>query len=276
MVLFQIVCLIFLPIAYVVMARVDPETWRLTPPIFVAAWIGEASSVAVYGFYSYSEAWWFRVGGVPLLVPLIWPMVILSGRAVIRRLWPRLESAAPLAVGAIVFFDAAMVEVVAVRCGLWAWTEPGYLGVPLIGVVGWAIFAFAVTLLLRELAGRGRWLLVLGAPALLHLLLYVSWWLYFRWFWRGDWFGLFAAVAAVLTLLALVVRRRGRMEMNLAGVRLIAGGIFIALLAATHPGAVRVWLHVLLTSIPYALITDFQRKTLAGNPAAIQSAVHTR
>jgi hypothetical protein len=276
LVLFQIICLIFLPIAYVSMARVDPETWWLTPPIFLAAWIGEASSVAFYGFYHYSDAWWFKVAGVPLLVPLIWPMVILSGRAVLRRLWPGLQSAEPLAVGAIVFFDAAMVEVVAVQCGLWTWTEPGYLGVPLIGVVGWALFAFAVALVLRETSGRGRWLLIPSAPALLHLLLFISWWLCFRWFWRGDWFVLFVAYAAVLTLIALVVRRRGRMALDLAGVRMIAGGIFVVLLVAANLGAGRVWLHVLLTSIPYALITDFQRKMFAGRPAAIQSAVQTK
>jgi len=254
---FQLVCLIFLPIAYAVQVRNDYETLALAPLIFLSAWAGEASSIHLYGFYGYADGWWPRVGGVPLLVAAIWPMVILSGRDVIRALWPEAKGALPLLVGALVFIDAAMVEVVAVRCGLWSWTEPGYLGVPLIGVIGWALFGFAATLIIENTRGRQRWLLLLGAPALLHMLLVGSWWTLFRWVGRGDWFALFVAIILLATFVALR-RRPYQMPLNVASVRMIAGGIFVGLLLFAEPTAGRLWLHVGLTSIPYALATRFK------------------
>lgn len=259
MVFFQLVCLVLLPLAYWVQARLNPETMKAAPIIFLAAWLGEATSVHFYGFYSYSPDWWFRVAGVPLLVPVIWPLVILSSREVVRSLWPNLVRYDPLLVGAFVFVDASLIEVVAVRCGLWAWTESGYLGVPLIGVLGWAYFAAAVTWLLQSLKGRRRWWILATAPAVLHVLLVSSWWVVFRWIWRGDWFVQFVVVVALLTLAAWRVRDRRRMSMRVAWVRLLAAGVFVGLLLFAAPTAGRVWLHVLLVSIPYATATDFHK-----------------
>ena len=91
LVVFQLVCLVLLPVAYVNQVRLNRETLRLAPLIFIASWIGEATSVYFYGFYSYSEQWWWRVADVPLLVPVIWPLVILSAREVVRALWPNLS-----------------------------------------------------------------------------------------------------------------------------------------------------------------------------------------
>lgn len=258
MTVFQLVCLIFLPIAYVVQARNDRETLTLAPLIFLAAWLGEASSIYLYGFYAYPDHWWWRVGGVPLLIPVIWPIVVLSGRNVIRALWPDAKGGLPLLVGLLVFIDAAMVEVVAVRCGLWGWTEPGYLDVPLIGVVGWAFFGFAAALIIENTRGWQRLLLLVGAPALLHVLLVGSWWALFRWVGRGDWFVLFVLI--ILAAVFVVLRRRPRrIPLAVAGVRMIAAGIFIGLLIFVEPTAWRVWLHIGLTSIPYALATQYHK-----------------
>jgi hypothetical protein len=267
MTVFQLVCLALLPLGYGLLQRVDRDFLRTAPWIFVAAWLGEASAIWFYGFYRYSDAWWWKVGGVPLLIPLIWPPIILSGRAVIRALWPNLGSREPWAVGAIVFFDAAMIEAIAVRCGLWSWAEPGYLGVPLIGVVGWGVFAAAVAHLERPgTCARRRWE-ILAAPVPLHLGLLLSWWLFLRWVWRGDWFILFLLIVVAFTVVAWRVRGARRMGMDIASVRLLAAGIFVLLLVFAHPGAGRVWLHIALTSIPYALATDFHKKMLAGSPA---------
>lgn len=257
MVLFQLVCLIFLPLAYAVQIRLNRETIVLAPMIFIASWIGEATSVHFYEFYIYPEHWWFRVAGVPLMVPVIWPLVILSGREVVRALWPGNPRREALLVGAMVFIDAALIEVVAVNCGLWHWTQPGYLNVPLIGVLGWAFFGYTVALLLNRWEGPKRWWVIVAAPVILHLMLVSSWWVLFRWVLRGNWFWLFVAVLAVFTLAVLAVRNIHRMSMRIAGVRLIAAGIFIGLLLFAEPTAWRVWLHVGLTSIPYALATEF-------------------
>jgi hypothetical protein len=172
-----------------------------------------------------------------------------------------------LAVAVIVFFDAAMVEVVAVQCGLWSWTEPGYLGVPLIGVLGWAYFGGAAAYLLRETQDRARLSLIVGAPAMLHVLLVASWWTFFRWFWRGEWFWLFALVVVSLSIVAQRVRAQRRMSLDIAWARMLAAGIFVALLAFTPAASARTWLHVALTSIPYALVTNFQRNRFSGKPA---------
>lgn len=264
---FQLVCLVFLPLAYYWLYRIDREVLTLAPVIFLAAWLGEASSVAFYGFYHYDAAWWLRAAEVPLLVPLIWPPVILSARAVVRSLWPEARRSLPLLVGVVVFFDAAMVEVLSVGCGLWWWTRPGYLGVPLIGVVGWAVFAAYVTWLVQMFRGVSRWAIVALAPLLLHPTLVALWRLFFKWNFTGDWFGLFVAVVVALTVVALVVRRRHRLTFVEARPRLVAAGIFICLLVFAEPLAPRLWLHVALTSIPYALVTDFQSKMFTGKPS---------
>src|SRR5262249_12701740 len=122
-----------------------------------------------YGFYQYSTlAWSMFVDRVPLLVALIWPVVI--------------DSAHQLAGGrarftfVIVLADAALIEPIAARAGLWAWNEPGLFGVPFIGMLGWGLFAAAASTLLR----RGR-VALLFAPLVTHILLLASWWGALRW-----------------------------------------------------------------------------------------------
>jgi len=257
MVLFQLLCFVLMPMAYHGLFKRNREAVRPAILIFFASWIGEASAVYFYGFYHYSELWWFRIAGVPLLIPLIWPMVILSGREVLRALWPAGIKHEAWALALLVFIDASLIEVVSVRCGLWSWVEPGYLGVPLIGVAGWAWFALAVMLILRRTSGRRQWWVVPGAPIILHLLLVASWWIFLKWHWRGDWFWQFAVIIAILAWAALRLRRQRRMSMDVVRIRLLAAGIFGLLLLFTAPLAGRVWLHVLMVSVPYTLLTRF-------------------
>ncbi|MDP8224206.1 MAG: carotenoid biosynthesis protein [Candidatus Lernaella stagnicola] len=266
MVVFQLVCLVFLPVAYWLLYRVDHDVLHVSPMIFLAAWLGEAGSIAFYDFYHYNPQWWLSVGEVPVMIPLIWPLVILSARAVGRALFPERARWLPVIVAVVVFFDAAMVEVAAVNTGLWSWAEPGMLGVPLAGVVGWALFAGIVTALLAKLRGLWRWAIVGAAPVLLHGLLIGSWWLLLKWTLRGDWFWLFAGVTVALAVVALRVRGRQRMGMDLALPRLIAAGIFVGMVLLANEGGWPVWRHIAMTSIPYALVTQFQRKILAGKP----------
>ena len=55
----------------------------------------------------------------------------------------RSSSRVALLGAAIVLADASLIEPIAVRAGLWRWTEPGLFAVPLVGIVGWAFFAWA-------------------------------------------------------------------------------------------------------------------------------------
>src|SRR5208283_4385299 len=88
---------------------------------------------------------------VPLLVVLIWPLVIHSAWDLVRQWQVREGWAISLATGAVVLTDASLMEPVAVRAGLWSWSEPGIFHVPPIGLLGWGCFAaLAVFFLERD------------------------------------------------------------------------------------------------------------------------------
>ena len=54
----------------------------------VAGYLGEESCITLYHFYQYSPDWNARLVDVPLLVPLIWLLVVLSARGWLRRCGP--------------------------------------------------------------------------------------------------------------------------------------------------------------------------------------------
>ena len=193
--------------------------------IGVAAWVAEDLCIRWFGFYAYPEGWALKLDRVPLLVGAIWPFVILSARGVVLfLLGPR--SASPLQVaaltGLLIIFDAALVEPVAVRAGLWAWSEPGVFQVPPIGIVGWGVFGAVCTLCLElpRTGGPGLRtmlpLLPLVAPLAANGLLVILWWSGFRWVLRGEW-PLPAALAASLgaSALFLYIARRHRASASL-------------------------------------------------------------
>ena len=239
----------------------------------VAGFLGEESCIALHRFYAYAPGWHVRIDHVPLLVPLIWPLVILSARAVIGALAPDAgRGARARLVGGLVCFDASLVEVVAVRAGLWAWAEPGHLGVPLIGILGWGFFAAAAELVLSSGSRLRHLILWALAPAATHLLLLASWWTLFRWTLRGD-LGV-ASLAGVLAVGALAaavaarLRRDGRaIPMDVALPRVVAASLFLALLATTAPADVALWLHTAAVAVPYLAATRFRAARSAAAPA---------
>lgn len=227
-----------------------------------AAWVGEDSCIALYRFYAYAPEWHLRLHHVPVLVPLIWPLVILSARDVVSALWrsPASGLARPLAVAALVLFDASLVEVVAVRAGLWSWTEPGHLGVPLIGMLGWAFFACGADVALSK---NRPLLAIVLSPLTAHALILLTWWGLFRWTLRGA-LGT-ASIAGVMVVGAcaagvVVVRRRARgaaIPFAVAAPRMIAAALFIALLVFTAPADVPLWLHASSVAVPYLAATEW-------------------
>lgn len=258
---FEAACVVVVAITLAVMAQRRPARELLADyaALAVAGWIGEETCVAFYGYYRYADGWHLRLHHVPVLVPLIWPLVILSARDVVTGLWSHAERARPLLVGAIVAFDASLVEVVAVRAGLWSWAEPGHLGVPLIGMLGWGYFAVGAEVAL----GRGvrRWVIV-AAPAAAHALILVTWWAAFRWGLRRD-LGM-ASLAGIFVVglvaqAAVVVARlyQGAIPMQVAAPRMIAASLFLALLVTTAPGDVPLWIHTTVVAVPYLLATRF-------------------
>jgi hypothetical protein len=223
----------------------------------IAGWIGEATSIAWYRYYEYASGWDLRLFTVPLLVPLIWPLVILSARDVRDALFPRAGRFVGAAiVTALVIADASMVEVLAVRAGLWTWAEDGHLGVPVLGIVAWGFFAGAADLALRRFQGRDRWLVIPAALALAHALIVLSWWACFRWVLRHDlgWASVaFVALTSLAaTFVALRLRRAGRtIPIAVAAPRIVAASLFVALLFSVRPDAALI-AHVALVAIPYS------------------------
>lgn len=236
----------------------------------VAAYLGEQSSISFYGFYAYAPTWHLFLGSVPLLVPLIWPLVVLSARDVARALLPGNASAAAraLAVFAIVSLDASLVEVVAVRAGLWSWSEPGHLAVPAIGIFGWAYFAAGASFVEDRIAGAALGLVTT------HALVLATWWLLFRWTARGDLglrgFAMLGAGSAVTTIFALRARRAGRpLPPSVWGPRVLAAGLFFVLLAVTAPRDPQLLAHAALVAVPYLVATSLRGTRSAGDrPAA--------
>lgn len=237
--------------------------------IAVAAWISEDTCIRFYEFYSYSSVWHLRLDKVPVLVPMIWPLVILSARDVASSLFRSSENMLVFAVFAIVCVDASLVEVVSVACGLWSWSAPGHLNVPVVGIVGWGCFGAAVHLCLASSKHALQRAVIVAAPILTHAFLVALWWGFLRWVWRSD-LGI-ASVSAVLLLgacasaYALHLRRRGRfIEQEVAVPRVGAAVLFWGLLVyetvadRDHGTSVSsLWMHAVAVALPYSLSTKF-------------------
>jgi hypothetical protein len=267
--LFEAACAVIVVATLSAMARTRDVRSLLLDylTLAVAGYVGEQSCITLYRFYAYAPGWHGWVGDVPVLVPLIWPLVILSARDVAGALLPPRSgrTSVALAVFAIVAVDASLVEVVAVRARLWSWSEAGHLGVPLIGILGWGFFAFGATLPRSRLAAAA-----LGVAAT-HGLVLLAWWGLFRWTARGelgaDGFFLLAAVAAAGLVAALRARREGRvMPPPVWGPRVLAAGLFVVLLAATAPGEAPLLVHTALVAAPYLVATSLRRRRSPGGP----------
>jgi hypothetical protein len=267
--LFELACVPVLAIAIALSARrVGARTLAIDYGLLaLAGFLGEESCIRLYDHYHYADGWHARLDEVPLLVPLIWPLVILSAREVRTALFPALDPVGgAFAVFALVALDASMVEVVAVRAELWRWAEPGHLGVPILGILGWGFFAGAADLGMTRWKGWDRVLVLPFALIVAHALIVISWWACFRWTLRGD-LGVISFVVLVgLSILAgtkaLELRRAGRtIPLAIASPRVIAASLFFTLLVTTAPLDVALWLHVVTIAVPYVLASELPRRS---------------
>lgn len=227
----------------------------------LSGFVGEQTCITMYRHYEYAPGWHLRVLDVPLLVPLIWPLVILSARSVREALFPTARAwQRPLVLWVLVVADASLMEVLATRADLWTWAEPGHLEVPLLGILGWAHFAAAADVLLDRLEGPGRLLLIPASVLVAQALICASWWYGLKWVLRGD-LGtpgvlVVAALGALASLYAWRLRRAGRvLPPSVYMPRLAATGLFAALFLATAAGEWRYWVHLIAVGVPYVLVT---------------------
>lgn len=246
MVTLELACLAILA-AYFVAHRREPALLRDALLLGLGALVGEDTMIRAYGFYAYAPGWHLPVDRVPLLIPTIWAPVVLSARAVARALL-RSTDAPPwkeaALTGALVTFDAALIEPIAVRAGLWHWTQPGVMTVPVIGIVGWGCYAFAATWLLGALPPARRWAVIPLALVASHALVLGLWWGLLRWVLRSELplSTTAPALAFAATLYTVAVVKTGaRLPWRELLPRAAATGFFAALLASRADAAMVLW-----------------------------------
>jgi hypothetical protein len=240
--------------------RRDPGFWRVFLAIALGGFVGEDSMIRAYGFYFYAPRWHAFLDQVPLAIVLIWPVVIHSAWQLARQLTTARAMIALFA-ALIVLFDAALIEPVAVQAGLWWWTSPGFFAVPIIGVLGWAVFAgFAVF-------ARTWWQIPLVAPICTHVVLLALWWAALRWV--SQPIAPLAAIAtawvASLACVILIVRRRVHVARETIWARAPGALFFFALLVvhgiARDAAWLPLWPYALAFVPPYATLLVNARKS---------------
>ena len=152
--------------------------------------------------------------------------------------------------------------------GTWSWFEPGYFGVPLMGMLGWGCFGLAAAAWLPLPSGDGGGWRVWAAPvvsvAATHALLLAIWWAALRWVGRGDLAAAplvgYGVLAAAFTWAIIGPARGRRLGWHIVGPRMAATSVFLALLVVLEvPHQAGLWTHVGLASVPYLMATRWRR-----------------
>lgn len=273
MLVLQLSCAAILALFTVVRVRRDPDPARVLRRLAllaVASWIGEESCIHLYAFYFYSPDWSLHLDRVPLLIPLIWPVVILSAHDLATHVLQRpgrapRPFAVPLLGAAVVLADASLIEPIAVASGLWTWTHPGLFSVPLIGIIGWSFFAGAAMAVFDRADrasppdARLEALVLVLAPAATHALLVLTWWGLFRWTQGAvsPWpvVALAWALSIALGVLAWRAGLRRRIPAVLMWLRVPAAAFFFALLALHGRDLAPLVAYALAFAPPYLAMT---------------------
>ncbi len=99
-----------------------------------------------FGHYDYTPVLQPQIGGVPILIPLAWLMMLPSAWAVSQQFFPTSRSGQILVSAAAftawdLFLDPQMVA-----WNFWQWENPGgYFGIPWINFLGWFVSAALLT-----------------------------------------------------------------------------------------------------------------------------------
>ena len=129
-------------------------TLRTALVVLPLAWLVEfvgSTTGFPFGSYDYTQALQPQIGGVPLLVPLAWLMMLPPAWAVAERISGgrrglRYALTAAFAFTAWdLFLDPQMVH-----WGYWQWQQPGgYFGIPWVNFAGWLLAALLLTAIVR-------------------------------------------------------------------------------------------------------------------------------
>lgn len=130
------------------------ETLRVAAIVIPLAWLVEriGSTTGVpFGAYHYTATLAPLLGGVPLVIPPAWLMMLPAAWAVAAVItgrscgWQFVVVAALAFTAWDLFLDPQMVA-----WGYWVWAEPGgYFGIPWVNYLGWFAAAALITLAVR-------------------------------------------------------------------------------------------------------------------------------
>lgn len=272
------------PVSYLILAFAGFMAARrgklrvfLTEGAFIAAggMLAELTILNAYqGFYGYSPEWALFVDKMPVTVVLIWGYVISSARELAGYFHAKRSA---WLVGAIVLFDAALIESVASRAGMWTW-DPGRLagadvqwgghglwGVSWIGWIGWSLYAVAVSYCLDR--PKLRWWSPVIATIATHVGLLILWWGALRWVGHDTAPEFLLVEASVFVSLGLtfLATRASLPPLAMLVPRAPAGFIFFAILPLANPTPAFV-AFVLPFALPWLVLT--WRAWRAVDPAA--------
>jgi putative membrane protein len=131
-----------------------PQTLWTAVGVVLLAWLVEfAGSTTGYPFgaYHYTNLLQPQLGGVPLLIPLAWLMMLPPAWAVAQGITGSSSGLAFIGWSALalmawdLFLDPQMVA-----WGLWVWKEPGgYFGIPWLNFLGWLLASAVITAAVR-------------------------------------------------------------------------------------------------------------------------------
>jgi hypothetical protein len=246
MIAFQGLCLVIVGLH---LARSSPQERREFAFLVPAAWVTEDTCIRFYEFYRYASQWDLFVDQVPLIICLIWPVVIQTAARLVHGRW--------WMTGLVVVTDAALIEPIAVAAGLWHWQEPVIFDVPVIGILGWGLFAAAA------IGSRNSPLrLLVGVPVATHGALLVLWWGALRWVSAPVPDVLAVAVVWVLSLGVTVgLRSKGvRLPVGLVATRVPSALVFLGLLCFLRPPW-PLWAWAAAFTVPY--LVTLQRRSVS-------------
>lgn len=126
---------------------------RIITTVLVGSWFIEwlgSTTGFPFSHYDYTEVLQPQLGGVPLLIPLAWLMMLPSTWIIAQLLAPtnRIAQATVSALALTawdLFLDPQMVG-----WNFWQWETPGgYFGIPWVNFAGWFVAGFILTLAAR-------------------------------------------------------------------------------------------------------------------------------
>lgn len=125
----------------------------VTALAFFAEWLGSTTGFP-FGKYHYTSLLQPQLGGVPLLIPLAWMMMLPPAWAVAQTIlgeksglaaWRGILLAALAFTAWDLFLDPQMTA-----WGFWVWEIPGaYFGIPLVNFGGWLLVSAIITAVVK-------------------------------------------------------------------------------------------------------------------------------